>query len=142
MNRTFHARIQWYHYFLLAIFTFNAVGALWTKTILIAVLMMLMLIFTIEWIIHTSYTVTPDNKLEIYKGRFSRRKVIPIGEITSVEQCHSMRFGSFSVVRYVLIGHGGGKYESLIPLKEQEFVELLRKRMELLRNPRREEEEE
>ncbi len=142
MNRTFHARIMWYHYFILAIFTFNAVGALWTKAILLAVLFMLMLIFTIEWIIHTSYTVTPDNKLEIYKGRFSRRKVIPIGEITSVERCHSMRFGNFSIVHYVLVGYGKEKYESLIPLKEQELVELLQKRIEQLHTPRQEEEEE
>ena len=74
MNRTFHARIMWYHYFILAIFTFNAVGALWTKAILLAVLFMLMLIFTIEWIIHTSYTVTPDGRGVLTDCRIQARQ--------------------------------------------------------------------
>ena len=42
MNRIFHARIAWYQYFLLAVLTVNAVGALWCKYILPAVLFMLM----------------------------------------------------------------------------------------------------
>mgnify|MGYP000456258850 len=54
MNRIFHARIAWYQYFLLAVLTVNAVGALWCKYILPAVLFMLMLIVVIEQIIHTA----------------------------------------------------------------------------------------
>ena len=48
MNRIFHARIAWYHYFLLLVLTVNAVGALWCKYILPAVLLMLLLIVVIE----------------------------------------------------------------------------------------------
>ena len=48
MNRIFHARIAWYQYFLLVVLTVNAVGALWCKYILVAVLFMLMLIVVIE----------------------------------------------------------------------------------------------
>lgn len=58
MNRIFHARIAWYQYFLLVVLTVNAVGALWCKYILVAVLFMLMLIVVIEQIIHTTYTLT------------------------------------------------------------------------------------
>ena len=53
MNRIFHARIAWYQYFLLVVLTVNAVGALWCKYILPAVLLMLLLIVVIEQIIHT-----------------------------------------------------------------------------------------
>ena len=60
MNRIFHARIAWYQYFLLVVLTVNAVGALWCKYILVAVLFMLMLIVVIEQIIHTTYTLTTD----------------------------------------------------------------------------------
>lgn len=129
MNRIFHARIAWYHYFLLAVLTANAVGALWTKAALLGVLFVLLLIVVIEQVIHTTYTLTADGVLLVDKGRFSRGKRILLSEITSVEQCRSMRFGRFSVTRYVLIGYGGGKYEALMPVKEREFLRLLRSRL-------------
>ena len=129
MNRIFHARIAWYQYFLLVVLTVNVVGALWCKYILPAVLLILMLIVVIEQIIHTVYTVTPDGILEISTGRFIRKKVIPISEITAIRKCHSMLFGSFSVSEYVLIEYGKGKFVSVMPVKEREFVELLEKRL-------------
>lgn len=129
MNRIFHARIAWYQYFLLIVLTVNAVGALWTKTILLAVLLMLLLIVIVEQIIHTTYTVTTDGKLEVYKGRFIRKKVIPLADISSVDQCRSMKFGRFSVTRYVLVEYGKKKYEALMPVKEREFMELMAKKL-------------
>ena len=129
MNRIFHARIAWYQYFLLVVLTVNVVGALWCKYILPAVLLILMLIVVIEQIIHTVYTVTPDWILEISTGRFIRKKVIPISEITAIRKCHSMKFGRFSVTEYVLIEYGKGKFVSVMPVKEREFVELLEKRL-------------
>ena len=107
----------------------NVVGALWCKYILPAVLLILMLIVVIEQIIHTVYTVTPDGILEISTGRFIRKKVIPISEITAIRKCHSMKFGRFSVTEYVLIEYGKGKFVSVMPVKEREFVELLEKRL-------------
>ena len=129
MNRIFHARIAWYQYFLLVVLTVNVVGALWCKYILPAVLLILMLIVVIEQIIHTVYTVTPDGILKISTGRFIRKKVIPISEITAIRKCHSMKFGRFSVTEYVLIEYGKGKFVSVMPVKEREFVELLEKRL-------------
>ena len=129
MNRIFHARIAWYQYFLLVVLTVNVVGALWCKYILPAVLLILMLIVVIEQIIHTVYTVTPDGILEISTGRFIRKKVIPVSEITAIRKCHSMKFGRFSVTEYVLIEYGKGKFVSVMPVKEREFVELLEKRL-------------
>ena len=122
MNRIFHARIAWYQYFLLVVLTVNAVGALWCKYILPAVLLMLLLIVVIEQIIHTVYTVSTDGVLEISTGRFMRKKVIPIAEITAIRK--------FSVTNYVLIEYGNGKFASVMPVKEREFVELIKKRME------------
>lgn len=132
MNRIFHARIAWYQYFLLVVLTVNVVGALWCKYILPAVLLMLMLIIVIEQIIHTVYTVTPDGTLEISTGRFIRKKVIPVSEITTIKKCHSMKFGRFSVTEYVLIEYGKGKFVSVMPVKEREFAELLEKRIKAI----------
>ena len=90
---------------------------------------MLMLIVVIEQIIHTTYTLTTNGDLEVSRGRFIRKKVIPLSEITAVRKYHSMKFGSFSVTDYILIEYGKGKFVSVMPVKEQEFAELLEKRM-------------
>lgn len=129
MNRIFHARIAWYQYFLLVVLTVNAVGALWCKYILVAVLFMLMLIVVIEQIIHTAYTLTADGNLEVSRGRFIRKMVIPLSQITTVRKYHSMKLGRFSVTDYILIEYGKGKFASVMPVKEQEFAQLLEKRM-------------
>ena len=128
MNRIFHARIVWYQYFLLVVLTVNAVGALWCKIILPAVLFMLLLIVVIEQIIHTQYIVTTDGILEVDRGRFIRKKVIPISQITSIKKCNSMKFGRFSVTNYVLIEYGKGEFASTMPVKEREFIELIEKK--------------
>ena len=88
---------------------------------------MLMLIVVIEQIIHTTYTLTTNGDLEVSRGRFIRKKIIPLSEITAVRKYHSMKFGRFSVTDYILIEYG--KFVSVMPVKEQEFAELLEKRM-------------
>ena len=129
MNRTFHARIAWYQYVLLLILGSNLIGFLWYKYIIPAIFLALLLLVVIEQIIHTAYTVTSDNTLIISRGRFSRKKTIPISDIVTIRKCHSMRVAGYSVTNYLLIEYGNNKFASAMPVKEQEFVELLHKRM-------------
>lgn len=128
MNRIFHARIAWYQYFLLVVLGANAFGFLWCKYIVLAAFMMLLLIVVIEQVIHTVYTITSQDELILSYGRFTRKKTIPVKDIVSVQKHHSMKFGRFSVTEYVLIEYGKGKYVSVMPVKEQEFIELLEKK--------------
>lgn len=128
MNRVFHARIAWYQYFLIVVLGVNASGFLWCKHIVPATLMMLFLIVVIEQIIHTLYTLSADGVLTLSYGRFLRKKVIPVKDITSVKACRSMRFGRFSVTRYVLIEYGDRKFATALPVKEAEFIELIEKK--------------
>ena len=130
MNRIFHTRITWYQYLFLLILGVNAFAALWCKYIILAVIVMLLLIVLIEQIIHTTYTITSDGKLILYRGRFTRQQTIAIREITDVRKVHSMKFGRFSVTEYVLIEYGSGKFASVLPAKEEEFLELLEKKRE------------
>ena len=127
MNRIFHARILWYQYFMLAVFSFNALSFLWCKNILFAVVMMVLLVIVIEQIIHTQYIVTSEGEVQLFYGRFIRKKMIPIREITSVQRYHSVRFGRFSLTHYVLIEYGNRKTAWATPVKEQEFVEYIEK---------------
>ncbi len=125
MDRVFHARTAWYHYFLLVVLTLNTAGGLWTKHVLLTLFFALLLVVIIEHMVNTSYTVTGDGRLIIHLGRLSRKKIIPIKDIHSIRKCHSMKFGRFSVTNYLLIGYGEGKYTTVMPRKEQEFVEAL-----------------
>ena len=129
MNRIFHARIAAGQYLFVALAGVIAVYGLWEKQILIAVLFMLLLVVSIEKLIHTTYTVTADNKLLLFFGRFSRGKEILLKDITSVERASSMQIGGFAVMRYVLVRYGEGKCAALLPVKEEEFIRLLEQRM-------------
>lgn len=129
MNRVFHARIAVGQY--LFIFLAGAIAAygLWEKHILIAILFMLLLVVSIEKLIHTTYTVTSDGKLRLFFGRFSRSKEIPLKDVTSVERTSSMRIGRFAIMQYVLVKYGADKYVALLPVKEEELIRLLKERM-------------
>lgn len=70
MNRIFHARIAVGQYLFIILAGAMAVYGLWEKNILIAVLFMLLLVVSIEKLIHTTYTVTADNRLLLFFGRF------------------------------------------------------------------------
>ncbi|MDR0940191.1 MAG: PH domain-containing protein [Mediterranea sp.] len=130
MNRIFHARIAWYQYFLLAILTANVVVAFWVKAALVGLLLALLLLVVIERVVHTVYTITSEGTLVVDVGRFARKRVIPIADITAIERYRSMKFGSFSVTNYLLIHYAGNKFVSVMPVKEEEFLEALRKKGE------------
>ncbi len=129
MNRIFHARIAAGQYLSLAMVGVLTVFMLWYKHPLLAAVCMLWLVVIIERLIHTAYTVTPDGKLVLSFGRFSRSKEILLKDITSVERSSSMRIGKFAVMRYVLIKYGEGKCVALLPVKEDEFVRLMEERV-------------
>lgn len=125
MNRIFHVRITWYQYFNLILLGLVAFFFLWEKIIIIAALFMLLIVFCIERFIHTTYTITKDGNLVIYKGRFAKSRTISIKDIISVQKKHSMKFGSFSFTNYILIEYAPEKYLAVLPVKEKEFMELL-----------------
>lgn len=129
MNRVFHARIAAGQYLFLLLVTFITVYCMWQKQAVVGVFAMLLLVFTIEKLIHTTYTITPEGTLELYYGRFARRKTLLLKDITSVEYSSSMRVGRFAVMRYVLVHYGAGQSVALLPVKEEEFVRLLKERI-------------
>lgn len=128
MNRIFHARIAMGQYLFLIPIGILAVYMLWYKSPFLAAIFMLWLVVIIEKLIHTTYTVTPDGKLVLSFGRFSRSKEILMKDITSVERASSMQVGRFAVMRYVLVKYGEGKCAVLLPVKEEEFIRLLEER--------------
>ena len=129
MNRVFHARITWYHLLFLVLVSVCTVYLVWHKQALGALLFSLVLLVLIECVIHTTYTVTAEGLLVIAKGRFYKKRTIPIGEILSIERKRSMTVFNCSVTHFVLIRWGYDKYVALIPVKEEEFIQLIRERI-------------
>jgi tetrahydromethanopterin S-methyltransferase subunit E len=129
MNRVFHARITWYHLLFLVLVSVCTVYLVWHKQALGALLFSLVLLVLIECVIHTTYTVTAEGLLVIAKGRFYKKRTIPIGEILSIERKRSMTVFNCSVTHFVLIRWGYDKYVALIPVKEKEIIQLIRERI-------------
>ncbi len=129
MNRVFHARITWYHLLFLVLVSVCTVYLVWHKQALGALLFSLVLLVLIECVIHTTYTVTAEGLLVIAKGRFYKKRTIPIEEILSIERKRSMTVFNCSVTHFVLIRWEYDKYVALIPVKEKEFIQLIRERI-------------
>ena len=70
-----------------------------------------------------------DGRLRIDRGRFSRRRERPLSDIVSVERASSMRVAGHALVSYVLVCYKDGKQDALQPVKEEEFIRSLTKRM-------------
>lgn len=127
MNKIFHARIHFAMYILIAILTVGACVAFWHKMAIYGTIMLLFLIVVIERIIHTTYTITNENELIVYYGRFMRKQIIPIQSIIRIEKCRHLRFSRHCLLSYLLVIYGNGKYVSVMPVKEDEFLETLTK---------------
>ena len=128
MNRTFHARLLPGHCLLLLLVAFLAVWCLWEKRPVLAAVWCLWLVFLIERLIHTTYTLTSEGTLCIYRGRFSRCRERPLSDIVGVERASSMQIAGRALVRYVLVRSSDGKFDALSPVNEEEFIRVLEKR--------------
>lgn len=130
MNRIFHARIAIGQYLFLVLTTIIVIYAMWMQHAVMAVLFMLLLVISIERLIHTTYTLTTDDRLLLFYGRFSRSEEISLKDIISVERASSMKIGRFAVMRYVLVKYGTrGKCAVLLPVKEDMFIKTLTNRL-------------
>lgn len=130
MNRIFHARIAIGQYLFLLLVTGVAIWALWDKHIVLAVLMVILLVLGIEKLIHTTYTLTSDGHLVLYYGRFMKGKSISLREVTAVERVYQIRLFGVGLMRCVLVHHGNNT-EALMPVKEEEFIDVINKKRKL-----------
>lgn len=134
MNRTFQARINFGQCLFLLLATGVSVWALWHQLVLLALFFVLLVVVAIERLIHTTYTFTPDTRLLVCKGRFSKQLVLNLGEIDEVRQVHYLRLGRWRLMHGISLRHHGQQYETLMPANEDEFLKVLRKRMEIAEN--------
>lgn len=131
MHRIFHARVPLHTIIFLFLLTVVCFWSFWTKTLVPALVTLLMLVVLVERIIHTTYTVTTDGRLIVSRGRFSSVLVLPLSDIRRIEKMRSANIGRFHLSEYLIIyytGEGGAERSvTLQPTKEEELVAYIKK---------------
>lgn len=130
MNRIFHVKITIGTYTFLFLFSAIMILAFWYKESVAGLVMALALIVTIESIIHSTYTLTTEGNLVVYRGRFLKTRVVPFTDITDIELMRGSGLGGMMTSSYILVHHGDKKQMSLVPVKPKEFMNVLVKRLE------------
>lgn len=130
MNRIFHVKITTGAYLFLVLFTAIMAFSFWNMQSLVGLVMALALIVIIESIIHSTYTLTSEGNLVVYRGRFLKTRTIPYTDITDVELKSTSGLGGVMTSQYVLVHYGDRKLLSLVPVKPKDFINALVKRLE------------
>ena len=76
MDRTFHSKVDWWYWLLMAVTAFLLFDFFWFHYTIATLLVAAVMIFEIEMLIHTRYIVTGSGKLLIETGRFVADKTI------------------------------------------------------------------
>lgn len=89
MDRTFHSKVDWWYWLLMAVTAFLLFDFFWFHYTIATILVAVVMIFEIEMLIHTRYIVTDNGKLQIETGRFVADKTILLDCITSMREIKS-----------------------------------------------------
>lgn len=124
MNKTYRARLVWYHYLYFLLLISMSVVIFMEQIYLFGAFYSLFVLFVIQKAINTVYTITPERTLIISQGWLSKKKVIPIDEITLIDEMYTFKIFFIATTKFILIKHNN-KYYSLLPENQVEFLELL-----------------
>lgn len=130
MNRIFHVKTAVSAYLLLVVLAVAMVFAFWQMKAVIGLVAALGLIITIEHIIHSTYMLTADDRLVVYRGRFFKSKSIPLADVTGVELVKGTTFGGRVHAAYVQVYYAENSVLLLVPVKPEEFADTLMQRLE------------
>lgn len=133
MDRIFHRRFTVGAKSGIALFSLLALYFFWTKTAVIGLLLLIVVVGMIERVIHTTYTfrrVKPIDRdeehefLVIDKGRLSTNVNIPVNEIVKVSTIRTV----LGLGHYLLLEYGAGNMTGVEPENEEAFLNELKKR--------------
>lgn len=136
MNRIFHAKVTFCRGLVLIILTAATLFTLWRQWPLVALPAMLLLLWWIERLIHTTYTLTPDQQLLIDKGRFSHTCIIYLADVRHLQRSQAMQKRHLSLWGGIQITCNDGRRFTLHPQHEEECLAELQRRCQQIDNPR------
>lgn len=133
MNRTFHSKVDWWYWLLMAVTAFLLFDFFWFHYTLLTILFAVMMIFEIEMLIHTCYIVTSDGKLKIETGRFIPNTTIELTAIVAMHEVKGYIAAPALSVSRVEIVYCVGKNKHTVqisPKDSKEFIRWIRKKTE------------
>lgn len=132
MNKVFHEKITLgkmvFLFLEMAIFTWFA----WYKMPLLALCFLILVVYTLEMLLHSTYTITSDGRLVIYKGRFQKGKVYFLQDIDHIEDGHYSFNLGFRAGSYLLLVLKNGTEKGITPNKEKEFIDYIEYKQTLI----------
>lgn len=130
MNRTFHSRTRWDQLLCTLILGGLCFYMVWIKQSILATILTVLIIILIEKIIHTQYTIDTSNILTINRGRFTKKEIIAIDDITDIELRKSKKLTEFFLGKVIIITVSKTRYVAITPINPERFVETIIKRKE------------
>ena len=127
MNRTFQQQFHWYAKACLALFALIAFYLFWQRMALAGSAFMVLVVFVVDYVVHSRYTFMRRNGIEILTiehGRCLRPKVILLKDITACVPHRTL----FGLVRSWVLHYGRGHIAVLQPCNGEAFMEELNKR--------------
>ena len=132
MDRTFHSKVDWWYWLLMAVTAFLLFDFFWFHYIIATLLVAAVMIFEIEMLIHTRYIVTGSGKLLIETGRFVADKTILLNTIVGMCKVNSFSIApALSVHRVEITYRVGDKHEKVFvsPQNAEDFIRWVQKKM-------------
>ena len=132
MNRIYHAKVTFCRGLVLVALTVMTLVALWWRWPLAALPAMLLLLWWIERLIHTTYTLTTDQKLLIDEGHFACRCTICLADVRHIQRSRPLLTACSSLFGGIEVTLSDGKHITLFPQREEEFMRQIEHRCTLL----------
>lgn len=131
IDRTFHHQFTLTGKVTVVLLILMALVCFWQQRVLIGLLMVVLVVMTLERILHSQY-VFHKGQLIIDRGRFAHRVVIPLSDVTRMEP----RTTTWGLVHYILIEYGAHHVAAIQTDAEEAFLRCLERRIEELSSPK------
>lgn len=134
MDRTFHSKVDWWYWLLMAVTAFLLFDFFWFHYTIATILVAVVMIFEIEMLIHTRYIVTDNGKLQIETGRFVADKTILLNDIKDLRKIKSFSVApALSVDRIEIVYHNNDKVKKICisPQNASEFLRWIEKKRKI-----------
>ena len=127
MIRTFHHRFTLGSKCGAILLALLAIFLFWVQAIIAGCILIVLHVLFIERVLHSEY-VFNDDTLTIYRGRFSKTRVIRLADIKS---CRPVKT-AFGMGHFLLLGLANQQYVAVEPRQEASFVKHLQNRIATL----------
>lgn len=128
--RTFHSKVGWWYWAVLLICSSILFFVFWIHATLLTLVFAFLVIFEIEMLIHTQYTLIGKETLAVRTGRFLKSSSIPVESIVCIEKSHSFELApALSLFRLKITYNkdGAKAYLLVSPKNPDDFVRILQK---------------